>query len=337
MLQISGLTWAVTIGVIVALLALDLALAALRPHRVGFKEATAWSVFYIAVALAFGAWMWMAHGSEFGTEYLAGYIVEKSLSVDNLFVFVIIMTTFAVPEEHQHKVLTFGILLALIMRAIFIALGATLLSLFSFMFVIFGLLLIYTAVQLFRHRDEDPDIEDNAVVKAARRLLPVTDEYVGGKLVTRIDGRRMVTPLFIVLVAIGGIDLLFALDSIPAVFGVTQEAYIVFAANAFALLGLRALFFLVKGLLDRLVYLSTGLSLILAFIGVKLILHWLHVDISASVPEIPTPVSLGVILVILVVVTVASLVKTRNDPSAKAHPGSLRASKKKRPAEAEQS
>ena len=337
MLQISGLTWAVTIGVIVALLALDLALAALRPHRVGFREATAWSVFYILVALAFGAWMWWAHGSEFGTEYLAGYIVEKSLSVDNLFVFVIIMTTFAVPEEHQHKVLTFGILLALIMRAIFIALGATLLSLFSFMFVIFGLLLIYTAVQLFRHRDEDPDIEDNAVVKAARRLLPVTDEYVGGKLVTRIDGRRMVTPLFIVLVAIGGIDLLFALDSIPAVFGVTQEAYIVFAANAFALLGLRALFFLVKGLLDRLVYLSTGLSLILAFIGVKLILHWLHVDISASVPEIPTPVSLGVILVILVVVTVASLVKTRNDPSAKAHPGSLRASKKKRPAEAEQS
>ena len=323
MLQISGLTWAVTIGVIVALLALDLALAALRPHRVGFREATAWSVFYILVALAFGAWMWWAHGSEFGTEYLAGYIVEKSLSVDNLFVFVIIMTTFAVPEEHQHKVLTFGIVLALIMRAIFIALGATLLSLFSFMFLIFGLLLIYTAVQLFRHRDEDPDIEDNAVVKTARRLLPVTDEYVGGKLVTRIDGRRMVTPLIIVLVAIGGIDLLFALDSIPAVFGVTQEAYIVFAANAFALLGLRALFFLVKGLLDRLVYLSTGLSLILAFIGVKLILHWLHVDISPAVPEISTPVSLGVIMVVLAVVTVASLVKTRNDPTAKAHPGSL--------------
>jgi tellurite resistance protein TerC len=333
-LQISGLTWAVTIGVIVALLALDLALAALRPHRVGFKEATAWSVFYIAVALAFGAYMWMAHGSQYGTEYLAGYIVEKSLSVDNLFVFVIIMTTFAVPEEHQHKVLTFGIVLALIMRAIFIALGATLLSLFSFMFLIFGLLLIYTAVQLFRHRDEDPDIEDNGVVKTARKLLPVTDEYVGGKLVTRIDGRKMVTPLFIVLIAIGGIDLLFALDSIPAVFGVTQEAYIVFAANAFALLGLRALFFLVKGLLDRLVYLSTGLALILAFIGVKLILHWLHVDISPAVPEISTPVSLGVILVVLTVVTVASLLKTRNDPSAKAHPGSLKASKK-RPADVE--
>ena len=329
MLQISGLTWAVTIGVVVALLAVDLALAALRPHRVGFREATAWSVFYIAVALAFGAWLWWAHGQEFGTEYLAGYIVEKSLSVDNLFVFVIIMTTFAVPEKHQHKVLTFGIVLALIMRAIFIALGATLLSLFSFMFLIFGLLLIFTAVQLFRHRDEDPDIEDNAVVKGARKLLPVTDEYVGGKLVTRVDGRKMVTPLMIVLVAIGGIDLLFALDSIPAVFGVTQEAYIVFAANAFALLGLRALFFLVKGLLDRLVYLSTGLALILAFIGVKLILHWLHVDISPAVPEISTPVSLGVILVVLTVVTVASLVKTRNDPSAKAHPGSLKASRHK--------
>ena len=328
MLQISGLEWAVTIGLVVALLALDLILAAARPHRVGFKEATAWSVFYIAVALAFGAWMWAAHGSEFGTEYLAGYIVEKSLSVDNLFVFVIIMTTFAVPEEHQHKVLTFGIVLALIMRAIFIALGATLLSLFSFMFLIFGLLLIFTAVQLYRHRDEDPDIEDNAIVKGARRLLPVSDDYVGGKLVTRVDGRRVVTPLVIVLVAIGGIDLLFALDSIPAVFGVTQEAYIVFAANAFALLGLRALFFLVKGLLDRLVYLSTGLAIILAFIGVKLILHWLHVDISPAVPEIPTPVSLGVILVVLTVVTVASLLKTRKDPTAKAHPGSLRASRR---------
>jgi tellurite resistance protein TerC len=239
------------------------------------------------------------------------------------------MTTFAVPEEHQHKVLTFGIILALIMRAIFIALGATLLSLFSFMFLIFGLLLLFTAVQLFRHRDEDPDIEDNVVVKTARRLLPVSDDYIGGKLVAQVDGRRVVTPLMIVLVAIGGIDLLFALDSIPAVFGVTEEPYIVFAANAFALLGLRALFFLVSGLLDRLVYLSTGLSIILAFIGVKLILHWLHVDISPSVPEISTPLSLGVILVVLTVVTVASLIKTRNDPTAKAHPGSLRASKNK--------
>jgi tellurite resistance protein TerC len=328
-LEISGLTWGVTIALVVGLLALDLVLAAARPHKVGFREATAWSVFYIAVAVAFGVWFLMAYGGDAGTQYFAGYIVEKSLSVDNLFVFVIIMTTFAVPEEHQHKVLTFGIVLALIMRAIFIALGATLISLFSFMFLLFGLLLIYTAIQLFRHRDEDPDIEDNGVVKAARRLLPVTDDYIGGKIVTRVDGRRVVTPLLIVLIAIGSVDLLFALDSIPAVFGVTEEPFIVFTANAFALLGLRALFFLVKGLLDRLVYLSTGLSLILAFIGVKLILHWAHEDISPAVPEISTPVSLGVIVVVLTVVTVASLVKTRNDPTAKAHAGSLKATKSK--------
>src|SRR5215212_2595412 len=337
MLQVTFAGWAATIGVIIGLFALDLFVS--RPghaHTVGFREAALASVFYVSVAIVFGVVFGFIAGWDFGTQYFAGYIVEKSLSVDNLFVFVIIMTTFAVPEEHQHKVLTFGIILALIMRAIFIALGATLLSLFSFMFLLFGLLLIYTAVQLFRHRDEDPDVEDNAVVRTARRLLPVTDDYVDGKLVTRVDGRRMVTPLMIVLVAIGGIDLLFALDSIPAVFGVTEEPYIVFAANAFALLGLRALFFLVKGLLDRLVYLSTGLALILAFIGVKLILHWLHVDISPAVPEISTPVSLGVILVVLTVVTVASLVKTRNDPSAKAHPGSLKASKK-RSADAEPS
>jgi tellurite resistance protein TerC len=324
-LEISGLVWGLTIGGVVLLLAVDLVLAAVRPHRVRFREATAWSVFYVLVAIAFGVWFAMAYGGDFGTQYFAGYIVEKSLSVDNLFVFVIIMTTFAVPEEHQHKVLTFGIILALIMRVIFIALGATLLALFSFMFLLFGLLLIFTAVQLFRHRDEDPDVENNFLVKSVRRVLPITDEYVGGKLATRIDGRRVFTPLFVVLIAIGGIDLLFALDSIPAVFGVTEEPYIVFVANAFALLGLRALFFLVKGLLDRLVYLSAGLAIILAFIGVKLILHWAHVDIDESVPEIPTPASLGVILVVLVIVTVASLIKTKRDPSAKAHAGSLRA------------
>jgi TerC family integral membrane protein len=326
-LEISGLTWLVTIGLVVALLVLDLVVGAMRPHRVGFREATAWSVFYVLVAVAFGVWFAMAYGGEFGTQYFAGYIVEKSLSVDNLFVFVIIMTTFAVPEEHQHKVLTFGIVLALIMRAIFIALGATLLSLFSFMFLLFGLLLIYTAVQLFRHRNEDPDVEDNAVVRTARKVLPITDDYVGGKLVTRVEGRRMVTPLVVVLLAIGSIDLLFALDSIPAVFGVTAEPFIVFVANAFALLGLRALYFLVKGLLDRLVYLSTGLSIILAFIGVKLILHWAHEDISPAIPGISTTVSLGVIVAILVVVTVASLIKTRRDPTATAHAGSLRARK----------
>jgi len=335
MLEVSALGWTVTIGIIVALLALDLILGVFRPHAVGFREATAWSVFYIAVAVVFGLVFASIAGWGYGTEYFAGYIVEKSLSVDNLFVFVIIMSTFAVPEKYQQEVLTFGIIIALVLRVIFIALGATLLSLFSFMFLIFGLILIWTAVQLFRHRDEDPDIEDNALVRASRRLLPVTEDYVDGKMTVRVDGRRMVTPLFIVLIAIGSSDLLFALDSIPAVFGVTSEAYIVFVANAFALLGLRALFFLVKGLLDRLVYLSTGLSLILAFIGVKLVLHWAHEDLSTSVPEISTGVSLGVILVVLVITTVASLIKVRKDPEAKAHAGSVRASRSRdeRPAQ----
>jgi tellurite resistance protein TerC len=321
----SGLLWAATIGVVVVLLALDLAVAAAKPHRVGFREAAAWSVFYILVAVGFGLWFTTQYGAEFGTEYFAGYLVEKSLSVDNLFVFAIIMTTFAVPEAHQHRALTFGIVLSLIMRAIFIALGAALLSLFSFVFVLFGLLLVYTAVQLFRHRNEDPDVESNVVVTIARRVLPITDDYVDGKIFIRVEHRPMVTPMLVVLLAIGSIDLLFALDSIPAVFGVTQEPYIVFTANAFALLGLRALFFLVKGLLDRLVYLSTGLSLILAFIGVKMILHWAHDDVDQRIPEISTLVSLGVIVVVLAVVTVASLVKTRRDPSAKAHCGSVRA------------
>jgi tellurite resistance protein TerC len=324
MLEVTALGWTLTIAVIVALLALDLTLGVLRPHAVGFREATVWSLFYIGTAIAFGVVFGSIAGWDYGTEYFAGYIVEKSLSVDNLFVFVIIMATFAVPEKYQQEVLTFGIIIALVLRVIFIALGAALLSLFSFMFLIFGLILIFTAVQLFRHRDEDPD-PDNAVVRGAKRLFPVTPDFVGGKMFTRIDGKRTATPLFITLIAIGSADLLFALDSIPAVFGVTEQAYIVFVANAFALLGLRALFFLVKGLLDRLVYLSTGLSIILAFIGVKLVLHWAHKAISEDVPEVSTPVSLGVILVVLVVTTVASLIKVRKDPDTIAHAGSLRA------------
>ncbi|MFV2109347.1 TerC/Alx family metal homeostasis membrane protein [Micromonospora sp. LOL_015] len=322
-LEIGPGVWAVTLVVIIALLALDLAVAAIRPHAVGFGEAVAWSVFYVAVAVVFGLVFMAWAGGDYGTEYFAGYLVEKSLSVDNLFVFVIIISTFAVPEEHQHKVLTFGIIAALVLRAIFIAAGATLLNLFSFMFLVFGLLLIFTAVQLFRHRNEDPQVDDNVLVRATRRVLPVTPDYVDGRLVTRLDGRRVVTPLFIVLIAIGSTDLLFALDSIPAVFGVTQQPYIVFVANAFALIGLRALFFLVKGLLDRLVYLSTGLALVLALIGVKLVLHWGH-TLDDRVPEVQTPVSLGLILVILTVTVVASLVKVHRDPTARAHAGSLR-------------
>jgi tellurite resistance protein TerC len=324
MLDVTVVGWAATIGLIAVLFVIDLFVS--RPghaHVVGFREAAFASAFYVGVALAFGVAFGVIAGWEFGAEYFAGYIVEKSLSVDNLFVFVVIMSTFAVPPQHQQRVLTFGILAALVMRAIFIALGAALISAFSFMFLIFGLLLVGTAVQLFRHRDEDPEVDDNVLVRLTRRLIPVTPDYHGGRMLTRLDGRRVATPLFIALIAIGSSDLLFALDSIPAVFGVTDEAFIVFAANAFALLGLRALYFLVTGLLARLVYLSTGLSLILAFVGVKLLLHWGHLQ-DDRIPEVAVSTSLLVILVVLAVTVLASLLKSRRDPAARAHAGSLR-------------
>ncbi|MGH3282055.1 MAG: TerC family protein [Trebonia sp.] len=318
----TGEDWAVLLVIVVVLFALDLLLATLRPHAVGFREAALWSVFFIAAAGGFGVALGSLEGWGYASQFFAGYIVEKSLSADNLFVFVIIMSAFAVPREHQQRVLIFGIAASLCLRAAFIAVGAALLSALSFMFLIFGLALIWTAVRLFTHRDADPDVAGSLLVRAVRRALPVTDAYDGGRLVSREDGRRVVTPLFIVFIAIGGTDLLFALDSIPAVFGVTNEAYIVFAANAFALLGLRALFFLVTGLLDRLVYLSAGLAVILAFIGAKLILHWAH-GLSHAVPEISTALSLAVIGGVLAVTTVASLVKARRDPAARAHPGAV--------------
>jgi tellurite resistance protein TerC len=322
-LEVTTLGWAATLLLLCGLLLFDLVYSGRRPHAVGFREAVYWSVFYVATALLFGVAFGIVAGWDLGAQYFAGYIVEKSLSVDNLFVFLIIMSTFAVPPKEQSRALTLGIIAALALRAVFIGVGAALLDAFSFMFLIFGLALIATAVQLFRHRSEDPSIDDNVLVAAARRLLPLTSRYDGSKLVTRVEGRRVLTPLFLVLVAIGSTDVLFALDSIPAVFGVTQHAYIVFVANAFALLGLRALFFLVSGLLDRLVYLSTGLALILAFIGVKLVLHFAHLH-SSAVPEISTGVSLAVIVVLLASVTAASLIKARRDPTLRAHAGRLR-------------
>jgi tellurite resistance protein TerC len=323
MLHVTTAGWAATIALLTALLGFDLVRAARRPHAVGYREAAQWSVFYIAVALLFGVVFGIVSGWNLGAQYFAGYIVEKSLSVDNLFVFLIIMSTFAVPAEQQARALTIGIVAALVLRAIFIAAGAALLDAFSVMFLVFGLALIATAVQLFRHRNEDPSVDDNVLVAGARRVLPLTSEYHGGRIVTRAEGRRLLTPLFLVLVAIGSTDVLFALDSIPAVFGVTQHAYIVFVANAFALLGLRALFFLVSGLLDRLVYLSAALALILAFIGIKLVLHFLHLH-EPSVPEISTGVSLAVIVVVLGAATIASLIKARKDPTLRAHAGRLR-------------
>ena len=314
--------WLVLLGTVLVLFAADLLVATLRPHAVGFREAALWSAFFVAVAAGFGLALAGLEGWGYAGQFYAGYIVEKSLSVDNLFVFVIIMSSFAVPREHQQRVLIFGIAASLCLRAVFIAVGAALLSALSVMFLIFGLVLLWTAVRLFTHRDADPDIAGSPLVRATRRFLPVTDSYHGGRLITRAHGRRVVTPLFIVLIAIGGTDMLFALDSIPAVFGVTSEAYIVFAANAFALLGLRALYFMVTGLLDRLVYLSAGLAVILAFIGAKLILHWAH-GLSSAIPEISTVLSLAVIGGVLAITTAASLIKSRRDPGARAHAGAV--------------
>jgi tellurite resistance protein TerC len=322
-MHVTPLAWIVTLALIAGLLLIDWLLIGRRPHAVGFGEAVRWSVFYIAIALLFGVGLSLIAGWDLGAQYFAGYVVEKSLSVDNLFVFVIIMSAFAVPEEQQPKALTIGIVLALALRAVFIALGAALLATFSFMFLVFGVILVATAVQLYRHRAEDPSVEDNVIVGAARRLLPVTDRYDGKRLVTRLDGRRALTPLFLALLAIGSTDLLFAFDSIPAVFGVTNHAFIVFAANAFALLGLRALYFLVSGLLSRFVYLSTGLAAILAFIGAKLVLEFAHTQ-NHAIPEIPTGVSLGVIACVLAVTAIASMIKVRRDPGARMHAGAIR-------------
>ncbi len=320
MLEVTTLGWALTIGVIAIAFAVDLLAARVRPHEVGFKEAVIVSILYTLLAVAFGGVFWHYAGSDFGTEYFAGYLVERSLSIDNLFVFAIILATFAVPIKQQNTALTFGILAALLLRIVFIVAGVALINAFSFMFLLFGLLLLWTAIQLYRHRDEDPDIEDNVLVRVARRWFPVTDRYHGDRLFSRENGKRVITPLLLVLLAIGGTDLLFALDSIPAVFGVTQEGYIVFVANAFALLGMRPLYFLVTGLLDRLVYLSTGLAVILGFIAIKLILHWAH-ETWDGVPEVSTVASLGVIVIVLAVATIASVIKVRRDPTARAHAG----------------
>lgn len=314
--------WIALSAAIAVLILVDLLTVSRKPHDVMFKEAALWSIFYIAVAVAFGIWVRAEFGSTYGTEYFAAYLVEKSLSVDNLFVFVIILAQFAVPSKFHQRILMIGVLLALVMRGVFIALGAAALHAFTFTFVIFGAILIWTGVKLFQHWDEDPDMDENKLVKTVRRFIPITDEFVEEKLFVKRDGRKMATPMFLVLIAIASTDLLFALDSIPATFGVTSEPFLVFSANAFALLGLRALYFLLKGLLDKLIYLSLGLSFILMFIGVKLILVYLHESYDA-IPKISTNFSLLVIAAILVIATIASLVKSKNDPAAVAHAGRL--------------
>ena len=314
--------WAITVVGILLLIALDFVMVSRKPHEVKFREAALWSVFYVGVAIAFGVALIVWQGSAVGTEYFAAYLVEKSLSVDNLFVFIIILAQFAVPAALHQRVLLLGVVLALILRAIFIAIGAAAISAFAFTFVIFGAILIWTGIQLARHRNEDPDPMDNFIIRRVRSRVPFSDEYDGTRMFTRVDARRVATPLLLVMISIGATDLLFALDSIPATFGVTQDPYLVFTANAFALLGLRALYFLLKGLLEKLIYLSTGLAVILVFIGVKLVLTFFHEQFP-GVPKISTEVSLGVIAIVLVVVVIASWLKVRKEPAATAHAGRL--------------
>ncbi|RVW09739.1 TerC family protein [Prescottella agglutinans] len=327
-MHVSPLVWIITCLVILGLFIFDFFAHVRTPHAPTFRESAFWSAVYIGLAIVFGIFVMAVWGTTFGGEYFAGFVTEKALSVDNLFVFVIVMSTFSVPREYQQKVLLIGIVLALVMRGAFIAVGAAAINTYSWVFYLFGAFLIYTAAKLIKDAGHGPEAEqdrENKLVRMVKRVLPTTEEYDGDKLITKVDGKRMVTPLLLALVVIGFTDVLFALDSIPAIYGLTQEPYLVFTANAFALMGLRQLFFLIGGLLERLVYLSYGLSIILAFIGVKLVLHALHENTlpfinggeHVAVPEISTVMSLSVIIGVLVVTAVASLIKTRNGPVEK--------------------
>jgi tellurite resistance protein TerC len=314
-MDVSPLAWVLTIAGIVGLLLFDFVFHVRKAHVPTLREAAGWSAAYVGIAIAFGLGVLVIGGKTMGTEYFAGYVTEKALSVDNLFVFLIIMTSFAVPRADQQKVLLFGIVFSLIARTGFILLGAALISSFAWVFYIFGLILLVTAGNMLKPSGSDSESADNVIIRLARRLLPTTDTYDGDKLFTIENGKRVMTPMLLVMVAIGGTDILFALDSIPAIFGLTQNTFIVFTATAFSLLGLRQLYFLIDGLLDRLVYLGYGLAAILAFIGVKLILHALHENNvpfindgdPVKVTEISTGLSLSVILGVLVVTVVASL------------------------------
>ncbi|GAA1734866.1 TerC family protein [Isoptericola hypogeus] len=326
-MDVAPWVWIVTVAIILAMLAVDYVGHVRTPHTPTLKESALWSAAYVAVAVVFGVIVWIVWGGTYGGEYFAGYITEKSLSVDNLFVFVLIMTSFRVPREHQQRVLLIGITIALVLRTVFIVAGAAIIANFAWVFYLFGAFLIWTAIAQARSgTGHDEEWNENGVLRLTRRLFPTTDTYVGSKMTTKIDGRRYITPMLIVMVAIGSADLLFAVDSIPAIFGLTQETYLVFAANAFSLLGLRQLYFLVDGLLDRLVFLNYGLAAILGFIGIKLVIHALHTNelpfINGgqhveAIPEISTAVSLTFIIVVLAITTVASLARDRHDRRAK--------------------
>ena len=317
-MEINGLTWGLTIALIVGLLAFDYFAHVRKAHTPTIKEAAIWSGIYIGAALAFGLVFFAFGDTQHAVEYYTGYILEKALSVDNLFVFLVIMASFKVPRDYQQKVLLFGITFALISRTAFILLGAAIINAWSDVFYLFGIFLLFVAGSQLKGEltgDEAEDEADNIMVRLAKRFLPASETYHGDKLFSIENGKKVMTPMLLVMVAIGATDILFAFDSIPAIFGVTQEAYIVFTATAFSLMGLRQLYFLIDGLLDRLVYLAYGLSAILGFIGVKLIMHALHennlpfINGGENVPvaEIPTTLSLLVVVGVLVLTVVVSL------------------------------
>jgi tellurite resistance protein TerC len=324
-MQVTPLIWLITLAVTILFFVYEFFAHVRKPHEPTIGESARWSAFYIGLALLFGVGIGTVSGWTFGGEYFAGYLTEKALSIDNLFVFLIVMTGFAVPKKYQQKVLMIGIIIALVLRGGFIAIGASLIDNFSWVFYIFGALLLFLAYkQAFGSHDSNP--ADGRFMQLVRRVLPVTDEYHEDKLTVTKGGKRFVTPMLLTIIAIGFVDLIFAVDSIPAIYGLTNEAYIVFTANAFALMGLRQLFFLIGGLLERLVYLAQGLAVILAFIGVKLVFHALHVNelffINGGepllwVPEIPIWFSLLFIGATIAVATVASLLKTRGDDVTK--------------------
>ncbi len=318
--------WALTIVAIVGMLLFDFVGHVRTPHAPSLRESAIWSAVYVGSAIVFGLLVLWFSGAEFAGEYFAGYVTEKSLSVDNLFVFVLIMASFGVPRALQQKVLLFGITFALVLRTVFILVGAAAIENFSWVFYLFGAILLYTAWVQARSggHSGDEEYRENGVLRLIRKVLPTTEEYHSDRMTVRLGGRRFITPLAVALIAIGTADVIFAVDSIPAIFGLTQETYLVFAANAFSLLGLRQLYFLIDGLLDRLVYLAYGLAVILGFIGAKLVIHALHTNELpfinggqhvTAIPEISTALSLAVILGTLLVTTVASLAKTRRDRS----------------------
>jgi tellurite resistance protein TerC len=302
--------WAAVLAIILVMLAVDL-LAHRKAHVVGVREALSWTLVWVALGISFGAFIWWQYGAELGAQYFAGYVIEKSLAVDNVFVFAIIFSYFAVPREYQHRVLFYGVLGALVFRAIFIAAGSVLIASFAWILYVFGALLVYTGYRMARTRNEHIDVANSRTVKLFKRFIPTTDDFVGQRFTVRRAGKLMATPLLMVLVLVEVTDIVFAIDSIPAIFAVTQEPFLVFTSNAFAILGLRAMYFLLADLIHRFVYLKLGLSIVLIWVGVKMLL--------LEVWKVPTLLSLGVVTAIIAVAVVASLRATRGLDAGDGH------------------